>query len=467
VLRVVAQCAGGGDERRIIGDIHPGQPQMVVEAAGHARGEGVARAGQHRAAGPQCIGGGGVRVVRMRVEEQVGQWVAGQVLRMRQLGHEHQPRRVQAGSLRGGAQAGVGLAGAGQQPQHAAGHGLQHCEGAAHAARVELVAVVEAAEHHAVLGQPALGAGRRRLQRAGVVRGLEGPRKAQDAFAEVRFQRCRQYEFVGDHGVQPSRARGAGVGQPVQLQRGRAHRQHFGRAAAAPAAQVEQQVDALCADAGRDVGMPQCGHLMQPGRGLQAFADAAAIGAVQREQVQLQRRVMTQVFEQGHGQQPGGMGAEAIGKEADAQRAARAYRHCRQGPTEAAIRRARACTGQLLARAGVFAEEGEGFHRTVAGGERGAYLRSQRVHVLPVAQAALPRQALRGDVGFIRHQRMRAAIGRCCAFGIVGVFQRMAQPQRDARVLRANAEAWPSSLAASACAPAIHATRPRRASASG
>ncbi len=176
---------------------------------------------------------------------------------------------------------------------------------------------------------------------------------------------------------------------------------------------------------------------MQPGRGLQAFADAAAIGAVQREQVQLQRRVMTQVFEQGHGQQPGGMGAEAIGKEADAQRAARAYRHCRQGPDRGGDQcGARTCTGQLLARAGVFAEEGEGFHRTVAGGERGAYLRSQRVHVLPVAQAALPRQALRGDVGFIRHQRMRAAIGCCCAFGIVGVFQRMAQPQRDARVLR-------------------------------
>ncbi|KAG0732046.1 hypothetical protein G6F23_014706 [Rhizopus arrhizus] len=31
----------------------------------------------------------------------------------------------------------------------------------------------------------------------------------------------------------------------------------------------------------------------------------------------------------------------------------------------------------------------------------------------------------------------------------------------------ARAAAWPSSVAASACAPAIHATRPRRASASG
>ncbi len=204
-----------------------------------------------------------------------------------------------------------------------------------------------------------------------------------------------------------------------------------------PAAQVEQQVDALCTYAGRDIGMPQCGHLMQPGGGLQAFADAAAIGVVQREQVQLQRPVMTQVFEQGRGQQPGGMGAEAIGEEADAQRAVLANLHCRKGAHRRRNDRgACARTGQLLGSAGVFAEEGEGLHRTLAGGERVAHLRSQRVHVLPVAQAALPGQALRGDVGFARHQRVRAAIGRCRAFGIIGIFQRMAQPQRDARVLR-------------------------------
>ncbi len=131
------------------------------------------------------------------------------------------------------------------------------------------------------------------------------------------------------------------------------------------------------------------------------------------------------------------MGTEAIGKEADAQRAARAHLHRWQGPHRAGDDSgARPCTGQLLGGAGVFAEKGEGFHRTLPGSERGAYLRGQRVHVLPVTQAALPGQALGRDVGLVGHQRMRAAIGGCRALGIIGIFQCMAQPQRDARVLR-------------------------------
>ncbi len=124
--RVVAQRAGSGDERRIVGDIHPRQPQMVVEAAGHARR--TCRRGRSAPGTGWRVGRGGVGAIRMRVEEQVGQLIAGQILRMRQFGHEHQPRWVQASGLCGAAQAGVGMAGGRTAPQHAAGHRLQHCE---------------------------------------------------------------------------------------------------------------------------------------------------------------------------------------------------------------------------------------------------------------------------------------------------------------------------------------------------
>ena len=56
------------------------------------------------------------------------------------------------------------------------------------------------------------------------------------------------------------------------------------------------------------------GWSIQPMRsGLQTLADVAAVVAIEREQVQLQRAERAQLFEQRHGQQPGRVGTEAIG----------------------------------------------------------------------------------------------------------------------------------------------------------
>ncbi len=176
---------------------------------------------------------------------------------------------------------------------------------------------------------------------------------------------------------------------------------------------------------------------MQLRRCLQPLADAAAVVAVQCEQMQLQCGVATQLLEQRHGQQSGRMCAEPIGEEADAQRAVRAHRCRRQWPHRGSHgQRTGVRAGQLFGSAGVLAEEGERLDHALAAGNGGAHLCRQRVQVLPIAQAALPGQALGGDVRLGRHQPMRASIGRRRAFGIIGIFQCMAQPQCNAGMLR-------------------------------
>ena len=171
-------------------------------------------------------------------------------------------------------------------------------------------------------------------------------------------------------------------------------------------------------------------------RGLQALADAAAVVAVECEQMHLQPGVGAQLLEQRHRQQPGGMGAEPVGQEADPQRPLRTRRRRRQPRGRGGDHlRTLAGAGQLLGGAGVLAEEGERLHRRIALRHRAADLLRQRLQPAPVAQSPLPVQALRGHIGFVREQRMRTAVGIGGGLGLAGILQRMAQPQRDAGVL--------------------------------
>ncbi len=159
--------------------------------------------------------------------------------------------------------------------------------------------------------------------------------------------------------------------------------------------------------------MAQPGHVMQPRGGLQALADAAAIVRVECEQMQLQGRVAAHLLQQRHRQQSGGVGAETVGEEAHAKWASFAQLRRRQWPHRCRHRGgacSRAC--QLFGRAGVFAEKREGFYYALAGHQCTAHLIGQRIHVLPIAQATLPGEALRGDIRLIGHQCMCAAIGR-------------------------------------------------------
>ncbi|MNV48119.1 hypothetical protein D3C71_1400100 [compost metagenome] len=184
--------------------------------------------------------------------------------------------------------------------------------------------------------------------------------------------------------------------------------------------------------------MGQGAHIMQlGGGGPQARAQAAAVIAIEREQVQFQRTQCAQLFQQGHRQQAGRVRAEAVGQPAHAQRALGAHGGGRQGLHAGGNTcRALSRTGQLLARAAVFAEEGERLHGRLAAGDGLAHLCGQPIDVAPVAQPALPVEQLRGDIGFAGQQGVCVAIRIGGRFGLAGVFQRVAQPQRDARMLR-------------------------------
>jgi len=153
--------------------------------------------------------------------------------------------------------------------------------------------------------------------------------------------------------------------------------------------------------------------------------------------MQLQRGLCAQLFEQRYGQQAGRMRTEAIGKEADPQPAVRTHRGRRQ-PGNAFGQRRRALTGagQLLGGAAVFAEEGERLDHGLALGDGLADPRRQPLQIAPVAQAALPVEQLRGDIGLARQQAMRVAIGIGRRFGLTGVFQGVTKPQGDAGMLR-------------------------------
>lgn len=109
-----------------------------------------------------------------------------------------------------------------------------------------------------------------------------------------------------------------------------------------PAAQIEQQVDALVADMLRGCQMPQRSDIVHARCLRQARANVAAIVRAGCKQLHLQVRLASpQRFEQGHRQQARRVGAKAVGHESELQRAAAAQRGRWQWCTEEAIACAR------------------------------------------------------------------------------------------------------------------------------
>src|SRR5690606_7166370 len=75
-------------QRLVIGEVAGdqfGQARASKEAAGNARGEGLAAQPHRGAAAPYSVAQGGVRGVGKRVERKIGDPVAGEVLRIGKL----------------------------------------------------------------------------------------------------------------------------------------------------------------------------------------------------------------------------------------------------------------------------------------------------------------------------------------------------------------------------------------------
>ncbi len=249
---------------------------------------------------------------------------SSEVFVMRQARHEHEACRIDAVALRRGAQAIVAVGGSGQQPQHRVGNAAQHRGEAREHRTIELVAVVETHEDGRCFRQPAGCARRRFGDDAGRIGRLEATRQPRDRFGELRAQRGRQHEAIGDHVVDPRCTRGARIREPVDLQWRGPQRERLGDAAIAPAAQVDERVEIGRMQAARD--RLRC----EPGddvpvlrRRAQAIADRTFAVAAGREQFDL-HVLAAQRLEQRNRQQAGRMIAESVRREADAQPRVRA-----------------------------------------------------------------------------------------------------------------------------------------------
>ena len=141
--RFASDTGGELDECRIVACIQLRHAQMMIEACRDARGKSLAGHSQHRTTGPDRVRRGGVRVVRRGVEEKIRVPVAREVVRVRQLGHEHETRIVDTVLRSVRAQALVRAVWATQQPQHRIGHRAQNAEHAFESRRIDLETVVE------------------------------------------------------------------------------------------------------------------------------------------------------------------------------------------------------------------------------------------------------------------------------------------------------------------------------------
>ncbi len=234
-----------------------GQPQGVQQTAGVAAGEDVAGAGQQRQPGRERVAGDGAGAVGQGVEEQVGGGKPCPIFGQGKGCGKLQPGGIDAACSGLAAKIGGGGGVGRVEPQHAAGHRRQQANPYAEYFRRDLVAVAEAAEHEACRWQSASGARwcgevRREIDRQ------ETPWQVHDLLGVIGLLMHRQGEGIGDDVVDGVTAHGAGVAKPVHLHRRRPARHDSRPLAGGEAVQIDQDVDAVIADARRRVGIAAC-----------------------------------------------------------------------------------------------------------------------------------------------------------------------------------------------------------------
>ena len=243
LLRMRGQAQGQG--LVFIGRLRDefGQAHGVQQAGGHAACEAAARLREHGQAGPERVAGGGAGVKGQGVQEQIGQAVAGQVVAVGAALGKDQPPAVDAAPRGLRAQIGANVLAVIDEPEHAAGHGVQQAHPDVEHARQNFVGVVVAAKDEAARRQALAGARRRdRADDTLAVIGLEGVGQAHDAFAEFAFAAGRGHVAVGQDVVNFIHAAAAGKAQPGHLQRRGAQQRHARLAVACGAHEVDQHI---------------------------------------------------------------------------------------------------------------------------------------------------------------------------------------------------------------------------------
>jgi hypothetical protein len=202
-----------------------------------------------------------VGVERQGVEKEIGQPMARKVLGGRHAFREDEPRRIDATRRGFTPQVPLGDGVVTQQPQHAAVDLPEQSHPALEHRGGDLVVVVEAAEHEAIVGQPG-GASIQRDRRDDAPRvGDEiAVRQLRDFLGEVCcFAQWRNHR-VADHIIDERRPHRSGMAEPADLQRRRPVRQDAKPGIAAVAGQIDRDVDIKIADELR--GLP-IAHALQ------------------------------------------------------------------------------------------------------------------------------------------------------------------------------------------------------------
>ena len=132
------------------------QPHGLQQAGPHAAGKAAPGAGQHRQARPQRVTAGGVGVVGPGVQEKVTQLQAAQVLVVRQGRGKVQALGGHTTLLRFMAQVGLQFGFVAIEQEHAAWNALQQPHPHIKHGRHDLVGVVQATKHQALIGQAGL-----------------------------------------------------------------------------------------------------------------------------------------------------------------------------------------------------------------------------------------------------------------------------------------------------------------------
>jgi protease-4 len=214
--------------------------------------------GQHRQAGPQRVADGGAAVEGQGVQKQIGLAVLRQVLRVGPALGKHQPLGRHAARLRLGAQVLARRLAVAQQPQHGLRQRVQQAHPAVEHPGVDLVRVVQAAEHEAVPGQAQFGArGGVGGDGARIVVGLERVGQAHDVLGKGVGLVAGRDPAVAEDVVHLGHARGAGIARVLHLDGRRPPRQDAGAGVGGQAVEVDQDVDPVLGDQARRLGVAQ------------------------------------------------------------------------------------------------------------------------------------------------------------------------------------------------------------------
>ncbi len=188
------------------------QASGLEHAGSDPAGKGVAGAGDDRQPGKQGVTRCRVRVVGQRVEKQIRGALAGEmILDADRVGRENDPVRRHAARRGEAAQIGLRHVVHIGEPQHTAWKARQQAHPDVEHRRGDLVALIEAAEDEASVGQPELAAGRcLRGNAPGRVVRVVAARHVHDPFGKegllVERQRVRVGEDVVDE-RRPGRSR--------------------------------------------------------------------------------------------------------------------------------------------------------------------------------------------------------------------------------------------------------------------